>query len=204
MGTPGDKPHLEKGTNTDIAFVFACPGWCEEFHSRPAAGDTGRNLEILLGILQKWEVPGIPTRRQLTITNAWDGVLYEEKDNGQTLPDDDWITEPGNLKRLKDEIGHIRRWIVCAGTSAHSAGDALMTVGLPSSGCKIVKILHLGPQGLNNPHTGISTDIFGRPITPEKVKKSYIRNRLRLEVVAARMLRKMGLNQYIPRDPEWV
>nr|WP_128797600.1 hypothetical protein [Corallococcus coralloides] len=197
MGIPNNTPHFEQGSNNDLAIVFSCPGWFEQFHVRPAAGETGRNLEILLEILQSWQVPDVPSRAELTISNAWDQVIYEEADSGRTLPEDNWVVRPENLERLWREVGTTRKWLICSGASAQTAGNALLsTPGTPTMSCKIIEIPHLSNQGLNTRSALLNKDLFGNSVAANK--QSHVRKRRRLEVVAVRMLRQMGLYGYIP------
>lgn len=193
MGTPDNTPHFERGTNTRIAFVFACPGWLEQFHRRPAAGDTGQNLHRFLAILKEWAVPGTPTREELTITNAHDGVMYSEQD-GDTLPSRKQITEPANLDRLRRELAHITGWVVFCGEEAHLAASLLEGDSETPPGYSIAKIRHLGMQSVNQEET----DIFSLPINDKTIKRPWHRARARLEVVAKNLLAQMNLSQYVP------
>ncbi|MCP3166666.1 hypothetical protein [Myxococcus qinghaiensis] len=194
MGRPQNTPHFEKGTNTHIAFVFACPGWLEQFHKRPAAGDTGQNLHRFLEILREWGVPDIPAREQLTITNAHDGVMYSEQD-GDTLPSRQQIRQTANLDRLRKELRRIAGWVVFCGEEAHFAASLLEghAPAAPSHG--IARIRHLGMQSINQE----KTDIFSLPIDEETIKRPWHRARARLEVVAKDLLTQMNLSQYVPR-----
>jgi len=198
MGTPCGLSYYECGSNTFIAFMFACPGWHEEFHRRPAAGDTGRNLHLLLDTLRSWQVPGIPTREELTICNSWTQVIYEEQNNGRTLPNLKWIRRPANLERLKNELAGLEGWLICSGPHAQDAGARLVEGRYLADTCSLLYIPHLSSRGINNRNSGLSTDISGEPITKERVKKAYMRNRLRIEALAAAMLRAMDLKDYIP------
>lgn len=45
--------HYEKGTEPKVALVLSCPGEKEENAQKPAAGQTGINLEDLLSILKR-------------------------------------------------------------------------------------------------------------------------------------------------------
>jgi hypothetical protein len=193
LGTPNGNPHFERGNNRYLAFVFACPGWFEQFHERPAAGDTGQNLHRLLQILRDWRVPGIPTREHLTITNAYAGVMYSEQD-GDTQPSKRQIEQTENLARLNEELAHITGWVVFCGEKAHLAASLLEREPQATSGYNTAKIRHLSMKSLNQ----VDEDLFGLPINEYIIENSWHRSRARLDVVVKTLLDQMNLSHHVP------
>jgi hypothetical protein len=200
VGKHQNKAWYEKGANEDFAAMFACPGWGEEFNGRPAACQTGHNLEILLTILQNWGAT-VPERADLTITNAWEIPLYDEKD-GISTPPESWVLGEENIQRIFEEIGQTKRWIFCFGKEAATAGQALSD--RLGHGCKIIPTYHLSLQSLN---TQITHDLEGHPMpSSEDLKKTktirYGRRVTatlkRLEIVAGELMEGMGLAHLIP------
>lgn len=187
------QPHFEKGSNTYIAFMFACPGWFESFHKRPASGDTGLNLHRLLQIMRDWHVPKIPTREDLTITNSWKEVMYAGKD-GDTLPSFQQIKAKANVERLKKELSSVTGWVVCCGEEAQHAGSLLTAGRPPGKGFKLANIRHLSMQSVNQ----VKDDIYSLPINEEMIESSWHRSRARLEVVAKLLLTQLGAAKHVP------
>lgn len=194
MGIPDGRPWIELGTSQSMALIFACPGR-EELEANPrhpAAGQTGGNLEVLLQILtDEWGVSQFRRRTELTITNSWPGVLYGKP----TVPPIRWVKEEWNLLRLKGEIGHIQDWIICFGAAARKAALELRARRWLQPSCQIVCGHHPAFGGINR---RIKMDLDDRPIptqeaNPEEINQTY----LRLEVVAACLLRQMELTQHI-------
>lgn len=187
MGELTDTPHWERGSNTNVAFVFSCPGRREEAAGRPAAGQTGRNLATLIEALHQRGRTEIPRREEATVTNAWDRVEYKEK-TGRTEASDAEVAQPANLERLAAEIGHIRHWIICFGNKSHHAVSLLHQAGKLQAGCRLVNIGHLSMRRLNS----ISVDSEGQSIHPATAPGEGARNtRRRLEVVAGQVVQAM-------------
>ena len=156
--------HFERGTATDVAFVFSCPGKKEEEAQRPASGDTGVNLCDLLSIMiekhrdtvAKIAKPSTFCRRSVRITNAWSKVEYNSKRNGTIIgtgrseATDDEILYPGNLDRLRSELSGIEHAIICCGEKARLAVDRLRDGNELERTVGVFRLPHLGNQALNN------------------------------------------------------
>jgi hypothetical protein len=185
VGTHDGRCWIEQGTNQQIALMLACPGWFEEFHGRPAAGDVAQTLDILLRILRHWS-PRFPVRDDLTITNATSFALWESRD-GRSLPTHREIKDVRNLDGLQAEIGHIQRWLICFGDKAILAGTCLRD-GQPRRlhrNCEVIEVQqHLTYRGLAR----ITRDLLGQPIR----KRDPQGTRKRLAVIADQILRAMG------------
>jgi hypothetical protein len=174
--------------------MLACPGWFEEFHRRPAAGDVAKTLGTLLEILRCWS-PGFPVREALTITNATSFALWKPRDR-RSLPTDRQIKDARNLDGLRAEIGHIQKWLICFGPKAILAGRCLRD-GQPRrlhADCQVIEVQqHLAYRGID----GIEKDLAGQSIPPEDQQ----RTRKRLAVIAAQILRDMGCGDLVrPAD----
>jgi hypothetical protein len=162
--------HHKPGIKKQVAFVFSCPGRHEEHLKRPAAKMTGKNLEILIDILNENKVfPGKITYEDITITNAWDRIEYEEK-TGRSEADKKEILGEDNVNRLACELSEIEDYTICCGDRAFMAVKDLKLT------CRVIKIRHLGMRGLCN----IKFDITGNKILSGEKDNT----RKRLEVVA--------------------
>ena len=79
-----DCAYFQKGTISNIAFVFSCPGKNEEDCSLPASGQTGDNLEILIKFLIEKNILSVGSSKvHFRITNAWDKVLYADNNTSK-------------------------------------------------------------------------------------------------------------------------
>ncbi|MCP3105566.1 hypothetical protein LZ198_42650 [Myxococcus sp. K15C18031901] len=136
----------------------------------------------------------MPSRTELTISNSWNKVIYEEKDNGKSLPSKSKILKKTNIERLKSEIGgDDRRWLICSGRSAQIAVSKLCSQPqVFNDACRIVTIPHLSNQGLNSKSSGIVL------AEADSKLKSHQKKRKRLEIVAAMMLQQMDLANLVP------
>jgi hypothetical protein len=196
VGRPAGHCWFERGDNEEIALMLACPGWFEEFHSRPAAGDVAKTLDILLEILGRWSPGGFPAREALTITNATSFALWEPRDK-RSLPTNKAIKDPRNLEGLKAEIGHIRQWLICFGPQAILAGRCLRDEQPRRlhTDCQVIEVRqHLAYRGLD----GIKADLAGQSIQP----KDPLGTRKRLAVIAVQILRDMGRGCPFPLRPD--
>lgn len=152
--------HFEKGKNNDVTLILSCPGQKEQVENRPAAGTTGKNLEVILGVLNGQK--GISwNRRDITITNSWDKVEYNALTKRTQATKSEVLTQE-NLERLYREIMDTQKYIVVFGNRASIAINALQKMNFPLI-AEIIEAPHLSLQCLNRPKT-ISI--------PPRIKKS--------------------------------
>jgi len=196
-----DSVHFLRGRGDDIAFVLSCPGRRERDNRRPCAGHTGQNRNDLAERIQAhYKIAGF-NEPLVTITNAWHKVMFREL--GPSEADLALVQHPRTAKRLKIQLQHVRKVIVCCGVPAKAAVSVLEP-GLKKANpaLKIVFVPHLGNVGLNNK---ITKDIQNQPFPsykkasdkPASEKRSLreVRqaNRLgRIAVVADRLVRQLG------------
>jgi len=168
--------HLQEGREQRVAVVFSCPGRHEEAAGHPAAGSTGRNLEILLTLLGQALNRSDLARVNVTITNAWPLVEYRGK-TGRTEATVKEITAEGNTARLQQELAGITDFVIFCGARARSASGYLRLEHHP----RFVFVKHLGLRGLSL----IRRDVGGEPIVAAARRDLQGKNNLkRLEVVA--------------------
>lgn len=172
--------HYKIGKEDKIAFVFSCPGRNEEIAQEPASGITGKNLEILLKILNTKLGDRLSfTRENITITNATENIEYKKK-TGRTEATPNEVLDANNLKRLYDEIKHINDLIICSGKNADLAISQVLKMH-PDVIANKVCISHLGMKSING---AIKKDINGTELKngdAENTKK-------RLEVIASEII----------------
>lgn len=157
--------HISKGKKKNVAFVFSCPGRHEKDAGHPAAGTTGKNLCKLLDRLNTSLDRKDLSRKEITITNAWDKVKYKDC-TGRTEATDGDIRSHGNIARLKDELKDINEFIVCSGNKSKTAIAAIDRCNF-SKNVKILYIEHLGTRGINT----ITKDVNNDKIISAKTKK---------------------------------
>ena len=149
--------HLECGQRNTIAFVFSCPGKKEQEECRPAAGETGRNMEAALEVMSNYDYDSVEylecddwTRENIWITNAWPCVEYEgEGGTGRSEAEISEVLEAGNVSRLAGELEIITGVIVCCGERAQAAALCLNNQGRLSQEVRVVSMRHLGARALH-------------------------------------------------------
>ncbi len=132
--------------NSEIAFVFSCPGRIELEKNSLCSGTTGKNFELLLQALNSTEPAIFPfsDRKKYYITNASNRVHYK-KLTGRSEPLKSEISLPENLYRLKSELER-RKIVICMGKMAQ---NAVSKINLPSN-ITIIKSEHLSNSGLSH------------------------------------------------------
>jgi uracil-DNA glycosylase len=96
-------PDYQPGTaGAFTAFVLAAPGRVELAENRPAAGQTGRNLDRILFHLNQLRPDIFPSQSRLdyVVVNAVSRVLYRAKE-GRGMPTDAEVQETHNVERLR-------------------------------------------------------------------------------------------------------
>ena len=180
--------YYEKGTDTKIAFVLSCPGKEEEEAKKPAAGQTGKNLEDLLEILYTtYKMPEFK-RGLITISNSWATIEHKKK-TGRSQAKITEIYEKDNLDRLANELNQITDFIICCGDKAKAAVDKLQDQKILQQDCQILYVAHLGNQGLNNT---IKKSIHGSTLIKTGDEETQAQNKLeRLQVVAKDLIEQI-------------
>lgn len=131
-----------------VALVFSCPGQVEEKTGILVNGQTGVNLEILLGMLHETlpEIFRYTVKGDYRVTNASNIVHFAGNGNG-TEPGKKEIRDPGNLRRLTEDLSGYS-WVFTFGAKAHDAVDLIR--GDLDRGTEVVRVPHhVGMQGIN-------------------------------------------------------
>lgn len=126
-----------------VAFVFSCPGQCEEDAHKLCVGATGKNLNDMLCYCHR-RLPDIfssANKDDYTITNAVSKVYYLSL-NGKTEAKDKDILDEANQTRLLNELREYD-FVIAMGDKAKLAIESL-----PLKGKKIYSE-HLSPRHLN-------------------------------------------------------
>lgn len=153
------------------AFIFSCPGQEELKSGKLVNGQTGKNLDMMLTILnQKFpEIFPSTDRYDYRITNSSEQVHYKAYDN-RTEPKTAEINTAENLERLKNDIEGYQYVITfgrCASLAAEYAAKAY-----DITGTKFLYSQHLSFLSLNST---IKTDIDGNPIEKGSKDSTYKR-----------------------------
>ena len=175
--------------------MLSCPGRHEEAAEHPAAGITGSNLERLLELLGPRLGLSKLLRKQVTITNAWDGIEYRDR-TGRSEASNDEVTQAENISRLADEIRNVTMLIVFCGGKAKLASSQLRERNLLGHSVQMAFVPHLGGQGLNR---SIKVDLANQPIVDAGAQRRHGRrdslkhiqrenSDRRLDVVVERLL----------------
>lgn len=180
--------YFNKGTDISyVAFMFACPGQKEEKAGKVVAGNTGKNLNLLLSVLSASENENIralfpsENRYDYLITNSSDIIHYPALD-GTSLPSKSEYADDANLNRLFHELEN-SKYVVAFGNQAKEASKLVslkydMREIYPKP-VFITSLPHLSLLALNQ----ISTDTDGNRI--EKGEKDATLKRIK---VVAKML----------------
>ena len=163
--------------DTNIAFVFACPGQEEKEKGKVVSGNTGNNLEILLQQLKSNMCPGIchgegeNVRYQYCITNASKRVYYKGyKGKNRTLPYALDVYSDENMNRLKKELDD-KKVVICFGKSACKTIKKIKKTDR-SVKWEIVETIHMGFQSLNRLDlSNEMSDLDSKERTKERLKE---------------------------------
>lgn len=116
-------PAYRKGDVSGIKTIFllSAPGKVEENAGRPAAGETGKTLEMALEILHKKDADAFPSLRldDYTIANAVEEIHYKAK-SGRTEGNEKEITDPKNMARINNILENSQT-VIALGDKAHLA-----------------------------------------------------------------------------------
>lgn len=148
--------HLCKGdAQNKIAFILSTPGKLEGEAERPAAGDTGDNMNGILDILNKSDPIHFPNidRYRYLITNASTKVMHSAKNDKKTEDADRNVTKPQNVDRVRREIENCTIVILC-GQKANLLAPHL-------SEKVLIRISHLGNKGLRNKYRNDDSRLKG-------------------------------------------
>lgn len=151
-----------------IVILLSCAGRLEREAGRPAAGQTGKNLDMILKML------GL-SRACVTIDNASDKVFFAAKD-GRTEAKLVDVLSSRNIKRLERELLPDAKIIIAMGRNAYKAAMALKKL---HPELIVIKARHPGFSSLNR----IKEDCDKNPITV----KGLDATKLRIEVVVAQI-----------------
>lgn len=134
---------MNPGKDPRVVFVFSCPGQEEAKEQRVCAGQTGKNLDILIGYLHSMrpDVFKYVNRYDYRITNASTEVEYKGK-TGKTEAKTAAIKAVENIARLQEETQNAE-YILCMGRNARIAMECVATKG------KIIESRHLGFSSIN-------------------------------------------------------
>jgi hypothetical protein len=134
-------------------------------------------------------------RKQITITNAWADIEYQDKTSRSEASNGE-VAQAENIGRLANELRNITMLIVFCGEKAKLAANQLQERSLLGRSVQIAFVPHLGGQGLNN---SIKVDLASQPIVDASAQRHNGRRDSlkhiqrentdrRLEVVVERLL----------------
>lgn len=171
--------HYKKGNKNEITLVFSCPGQEEKKARQPAAGQTGKNLNNLLELLNNsLGYIGSFTREDVTITNSTTKVEYKAL-TGRTEAALEEVLNEQNIQRLYDEIKNTKKLIICFGNNAMLGVNGVLDK-YRDINAELIYVKHIGMQGINST---ISKDINGNKIIPKNPNNT----KKRLEVIAMKI-----------------
>ena len=171
--------HYKKGNKNEITLVFSCPGQEEEKQGEPAAGQTGKNLDMLLKLLNNsLNYIGSFTRKDITITNSTTKVEYKAL-TGRSEATPAEVLNEENIQRLYDEIKNTKKLIICFGDNAKLGVNKVLDK-YGDINAEPIYVKHIGMQGINST---ISIDINGNKIMPKNPNNT----KKRLEVIGMKI-----------------
>ena len=139
--------HHQPCPGARTGFVFICPGRFEAARGYPCAAGTGANLARALVELhaRRPDLFPSPSRDKYVITNSWENIEYSAL-SGRSVPTAAEVLDPGNLDRLRREIGALAAVVAC-GSQAQAAVRALSTSGAISA--RVAFGRHLSQRAVN-------------------------------------------------------
>lgn len=171
--------HYKEGNKNEITLVFSCPGQEEEKQGEPAAGQTGKNLDMLLKLLNNsLNYIGSFTREDVTITNSTTKVEYKERTGRKEATEAEVLNEE-NIERLYTEIKNTEKLIICFGDNAKLGVNKILEK-YDNIKAETIYVKHIGMQGINST---ISIDINGKEI----IAKNPGNTKKRLEVIEVKI-----------------
>lgn len=143
-----DRLPRNEGKNSLVAFVFSCPGSLEEKNKQLVQGQTGHNLNRLIGIIR--EEPryqyyfNYENRFDYRITNSSNLIHYKAKD-GVSEPSNGEIMSLDNLSRLIKDLKGFELVITFGDKAKLAVNSCRNQLGNPH----IINVRHLGFQSIN-------------------------------------------------------
>jgi hypothetical protein len=146
------------------AFVLAVPGSKERDATRPAAGDTGDNLDRILVHLHRHDPAAFPStgRYDYRIVNAWETIMF----GTDSMPDLTDVCKSDNVARLAEQLAGIA-------TIVALSVPAIAGVEGASIYPTYRHTVHPSMRGLNNYYSGLGNDREGRQRRVEERCQRY-------------------------------
>jgi hypothetical protein len=138
--------HRNVGVDGLPAFILAAPGRDEEEAKRPAAGDTGLMLNLIIASLNSVLPNVFPSvcRYQYRIANAYSGALYVTPVSSKTRPTAADVDPEANKQRLLKELQGTPLAV------ALSPSASRLTPYLQDHGVTVIDVgVHPGLQAIN-------------------------------------------------------
>lgn len=148
--SPRTTPAFHSGPQSvRTAFVLAVPGRKEREAERPAAGDTGDNLDRILIHLNRHDPEAYPSicRYDYWIANALATIMFGDN----SMSDLADVREPNSLARLAEQLKGMTTVVALSAT----AMEGVTRVGLHPTHSHAV---HPGMRRLNNYHPGLGRE----------------------------------------------
>lgn len=166
-----------------VAFIFACPGKCEEYNSQVLAVETGNNLDFVLTELKNKCKKLFPTnnRYYYFLTNASDRVYYKGYKfgtyiNDRTTPYKIDIKQQSNVSRLKNELEPYE-YLICFGGDAKNVIKLIKKDDEDFKKKIIAYVKHLSPRVVKPQKNSaddyfkiVAKKIYNQILTPQKHK----------------------------------
>lgn len=171
-----------------VAFIFACPGKCEEYNSQVLAGETGDNLNLVLTELNIKCKKLFPTnnRYYYFLTNASERVYYEgykfgSYTNDRATPYKIDIQQQSNVSRLKNELEPYE-YLICFGGDAKIVINHIKKNNEDFKKKTIAYVKHLSPKVVKYQKNSaddffklVAKEIYNQIHTPKKHKSCLLK-----------------------------
>lgn len=172
--------HRNEGrSDVRTAFIFSCPGQEEMRSGKLVNGQTGKNLDVMLSILNHRYPDIFPytDRYDYRITNSSEQVHFKAFD-GRTEPRKEEILSEENIRRVYDDIRGYK-YIITFGKCALLAAEKAAEL----SGDREKVFMYSQHLSFLSLNSSIKEDINGKPIERGGKNSTY----KRLEVAAQRI-----------------
>ena len=175
------KVNNQTDNNSNVCFIFSCPGREELISEKLCNGATGDNLNELLMIL-KSKKPDIfqnTSKDQYDILNATSIVHFYALDHKTEGSKKEIFDNKKNLEEYYNKNTNLQ-YVILMGNKAKMVKDVF-------KGKSIIESQHLGYQSINQ----ISQDINNKPINEDSYPEPKDRTTARLEVIAQNIIEQI-------------
>lgn len=182
--------NIKKDSN--VCIILSCPGQEELKEDKVCAGDTGKNLERILGIVKKSDkdtklkksknYKGHEQRYAYTIINSVRKVYFRGYNRAE--PTEREVKNKNNVKRVDKKLSKLNLdYFILCGNNAEILFNEIKG---KYKDAEVARVSHIGWVGLRNEYNNSCEEL-------KNITKPSDRDKERLEIVAKKIIKELGL-----------